>query len=262
MKTCAISVIKNEQKYLEEWIRYHLNLVDTLFIFEDYGSESHKNICSKFGDKVILKSVLELGNKEEIINKKNKGLFLQGYYFSNGIDYIHKNYDYDWCFILDSDEFLTPIEEFPTLLEKYTKYDGILLYWKNFGASGYIHTPPYDKPTWETFTKECGYTVEDWKHRNISKMCFNIKRFKKNFVFGGHTALCNWVRTDFKTSRQLHPTFDVMYIRHYMTKSWQEYKWKLEQRGDICPNHRKINDFFEMNEDMSNIKEELINGKQ
>lgn len=263
MKTCVLSIIKDEQQYLDEWIRYHLQTgIDTLFIFEDVGSESHKDICGKY-PQVTLQSILDIfpESKDEIIELKENGRFIQGKYYARALQWIKDNHDIDWTFLLDADEFLTPTEAFPGLLTAYQEYDGVLVYWKNFGASGHIRKPLYDKPTWETFSQECSYTEEDWRHRNISKMCFNMKRFKKSFVFGGHTAICNWVRTDFKTSRMDSPTFDKMYIRHYMTRSWEEYKWKIEKRGDICPNHRKINDFFEMNKSMIEIKDDLINGK-
>lgn len=256
---CILSVIKDEHRYLEEWIRYHIDIgIDTLFLLEDVGSKSHQDICSKFGDKVVLKSVLDFDNSGEIIRKKKEGYFLQGMYFKKGLELIHDNFNYDWCFLLDADEFITPVKPFPDLLKAYEAYDAVLLYWKNFGASGHIKTPSYDRPIFEIFNKECDYTAEDWKHRHISKMCFNMHKFKSNFVYGGHTALCNWVRTDFKTSRQDNPTFENIYIRHYMTRSWEEYKWKLEQRGYICPGHRKISDFFEMNKDMIYLKDELL----
>ena len=41
-------------------------------------------------------------------------------------------------------------------------------------------------------------------------------------------------------------------------KSWEEYKFKLLSRGDMCQGNRKIKDFFEINEDMRKIKNDLI----
>ena len=39
--------------YLDEWIRYHLDLgIDHIFIFEDIDSDSHKDITDKYGDNV------------------------------------------------------------------------------------------------------------------------------------------------------------------------------------------------------------------
>ena len=35
MKSCIFTVIKNEHEYLDEWIKYHLDLgIDHIFIFE------------------------------------------------------------------------------------------------------------------------------------------------------------------------------------------------------------------------------------
>ena len=53
--------------------------------------------------------------------------------------------------------------------------------------------------------------------------------------------------------------FDKMYLKHYVTKSWEEYLWKLYVRGMHCyDRHRRIDDFFQINKDMANRKDELI----
>jgi len=70
MKTCILTVIKNEQEYLEEWIKYHLDLgIDHIFIFEDLDSDSHKEITDKYADNVTLNSVSILLDEE---NKKTE----------------------------------------------------------------------------------------------------------------------------------------------------------------------------------------------
>lgn len=49
MKTCILTIIKNEHQYLDEWIQYHLNLgIDALFIYEDIDSDSHLEIAQKY----------------------------------------------------------------------------------------------------------------------------------------------------------------------------------------------------------------------
>ena len=56
--SCILTVIKNEHEYLDEWIKYHLDLgINHIFIFEDIDSDSHKEICDKYGDKVSLNSI-------------------------------------------------------------------------------------------------------------------------------------------------------------------------------------------------------------
>ena len=42
MKSCIFTVIKNEHEYLDEWIKYHLDLgIDHIFIFEKIMIVNH-----------------------------------------------------------------------------------------------------------------------------------------------------------------------------------------------------------------------------
>lgn len=257
MKTGIFTVIKDETEYIEDFIKYHISLgIDVIFLFEDIGSESHKMITDKYPN-VILLPILDLfDDKDEIIKRKNDGDFVQSDYIKKGLIWIRDNYDIDWCFAIDSDEYITPTEPFPSLLTAFEQYDGILLYWKNFGCSGHIKKPLYDKPIWEIYTEECGYTICDWKMLNITKMVYNMKKLKEEHICGNHYALSNWVRTDYSVRRTDPICFDKLYIRHYITKSWEEYKWKLDKRGMMCKKHRGYNDFFEMNKDMK--EEDLL----
>ena len=76
MKTCIITIIKNEHLYLDEWITYHLNIgISHIFLYEDIDSESHKSITDKYFNEVTLNSVLSLlsekGKEKRIFAKKN-----------------------------------------------------------------------------------------------------------------------------------------------------------------------------------------------
>jgi hypothetical protein len=112
MRTCILTIIKNEHLYLDEWIQYHLNIgVDHLFIFEDIDSNSHKEITNKYGDKVSLSNVStilsELGLKRAQEYKRTKAKNPQEMYIYKGLYYLQNNFDYDWCFAIDVDEFIT-----------------------------------------------------------------------------------------------------------------------------------------------------------
>ena len=49
-----------------------------------------------------------------------------------------------------------------------------------------------------------------------------------------------------------------MYLKHYITKSFEEYIWKVYIRGMHTRGaHRKMDDFFEINQDMLPMREEL-----
>ena len=84
----------------------------------------------------------------------------------------------------------------------------------------------------------------DIKRNIIGKLCFNLK--KENCKFFNHhnpTPKSNFTETD------------KLYIRHYITRSFEEYWWKLKIRGMCYKTHRDINEFFVYNPGMQNNAE-------
>lgn len=263
MRTCIFTVIKNEHLYIEEWIKYHLDLgIDHLFIFEDEDSISHKEIIDKYSsDNVSLNSVaiLPINKKPYIRNWQDAK---QSLYNKEGLWWIKNNYDYDWCFSIDCDEYITLSNKNDTLqsvLSLYSEYDAVILQWQNYNANGNIYKPNYnDKGIIDTYTQKCEKSIRDtiWK---CTKLMYNFKNYKKHYFLGTHLCydFCKWCKTDF--SKDLGKfIYDNIYIRHYLTKSWEEYIWKLKIRGMFHKKHRNYEEFFEMNPDMKNNKEELI----
>lgn len=68
---------------------------------------------------------------------------------------IKQKYNYDWCFTIDNDEFLT-LEDGKSLdevLQEYDKYDAFVIQWECYGASGHVFKPDYtDKGVVDTYT--------------------------------------------------------------------------------------------------------------
>ena len=259
MKTCVMVIVKDEQEYIQEFIEHHLNIgVDALFIFEDIGSRSHKHITDKY-DNVYLLSILDVyygDEKDRIRERKEKKMAVQSDYIQHAIKYIKTLGEYDWCFSLDADEYVQADGDIHEILSRFSDWECVIMYWKNYGANGHILKPQYTSIQ-ETYTKECGFTNIDWNNKIITKMVLNLREIDTSFPIPCHfspTRRC--IRTDF--SRQLSdpPCYDLLYIKHYITKSFEEYMWKLTKRGMLCKVHRKICDFFEMNKDMD--KEECM----
>ena len=216
MKNCILTIIKNEHQYLEEWIDYHIKLgIDHLFIFQDIDSLSHSYITDKY-DKVSLFDVGILLNDEEMQRvlylKKTHNGNPQHIYFKNGLSYIKDNYDYDWCYVIDNDEFLPSIN-----LTQYQDYDAIVLPWKCYGANGLINKPDYkDKGVIDTYTEEVKGFVPASYSTSLNKTCYNLTKYNHNFYYNNHipNICCNYIK------------LEDTYIRHYITKSWEEYVWK------------------------------------
>jgi len=262
MNICIFTVIKNEHLYLDEWIKYHLDLgIDHLFIFEDDGSKPHKDITNKYPcDKVSLNSIAILSiDKSHVHNWQESK---QRIYNQEGLWWIKNNYNYDWCFAIDCDEYITLSNNGNTIqsvLSLYSDYDAVILQWQNYNANGHIYKPNYkEKGIIDTYTQKCGKSINDaaWK---TTKLVYKLPTFKKHYFLGTHLCydFCKWCKTDY--SKELNKIcYDNIYLRHYLTKSWEEYVWKLNVRGMFHAKHRNYDEFFEMNKDMLDGKEKLI----
>jgi hypothetical protein len=267
--SCVLTVIKNEHQYLDEWVKYHLNIgIDHIFIFEDIDSDSHKDITEKYGDKVSLYNILTILNedlrKEAFNLKKTKMRNPQELYFKVGLMTLKLTYpnQYDWCFVIDNDEFITFENEndnIKSILSQFQTYDAFLMQWKCYGANGYVEKPDYsDKGIIDTYTEVMrGYMST--KSHNLTKTCYNLNTYKESYFGNVHQPNdeCNFCRTDF-TSDRYSIVYNKIYLRHYITKSWEEYVWKVKDRGFIYGTQRKIDNFFEINADMANLKETLM----
>ena len=262
MKTCICTVIKNEHQYLDEWIRYHLNLgIDRIFIFEDIDSESHKEICDKYNN-VSLNSINSVLNKpqqnEAIELKKQNRINVQDLYFRAIMLSIQKEHVYDWCFVIDADEFIT-CDNINETVAQFSDYDAFVLSWKCYGACNHISKPNYETHgIIETYPNEStGYVNNNPIYH--TKTCYNLNTFKSNHYWTNHqpSDSCKWCRTDFTTDRT-NEIFDKIYIKHYVTKSWEEYVEKKTKRGFFIGISRTYDFFFNVNPELKCMKSELI----
>ena len=258
MNTCICTIIKNEREYLEDWLKYNIGLgITKIYIIEDEGSESHKDITDKYPEVEIL----DIKYDEEKA-KKNFHRVRQSYFQTEMFNYIKSLNIYDWCFIIDIDEYITLTEDISLqdFLSEYSEYSELMLYWKNYGASGHITKPDYSKVNSyrEYYTKPCGYSNMDLKYSYFMKKGINLHKISPNYKVNMHYhSMATYIKTDFQ--KGIHtPCFKRAYLAHYITRSWEEYIWKLLKRGMCCDNHRKIDDFFEMNRDLLPMKDELL----
>ena len=268
MKSCIFTVIKNEHEYLDEWIKYHLDLgIDHIFIFEDYDSESHKEICDKYKYNVSLNNIFDILNKEDIKNtilsKIIKKYSIHNLYIKRCLTYLKKYFnEYDWCFTIDNDEFIVlENNNLNNTLLQYEDYDAIILSWKCYGANGLINKPDYSKKSIiNIYNKETDNNYLEKKPQDLFKTCYNLKKYKDNFFCNTHIPSndCNWCNPIY-IKDNIHPIYKKIYINHYITKSWEEYIWKIKERGYMWGLDKNYDFFFKVNPDMLSIKHKLIN---
>lgn len=246
MKTAICTIMKNGHEYLDEWLTYNFKLgIDNIFIYEDYDSESHLDICKKY-DGVVLKSI------KDIINSDNKDGLRQLKVCNKWIE-NYKN-QYDWVAFIDLDEFIVidngvNLKDF---LNDYNEYTGIFLFWKIFTASGHINNPK--TPLLDTYTDVYPLPLPSFLMNHAYKSFVNLNKVKK---MKDHHTVLDGVNVN-KKMNNYHILYEKAWINHYFTRSWEEWVYRFIKRGHICNGNRKMNEFFIINKDMQSIESELI----
>jgi FkbM family methyltransferase len=246
MKTAICAIIKDEHRFLKEWIDWHLNLgFDAIHLFEDKGSESHEEIVKDY-DNVFLRRYETDDEVREILKKQGSARQVDLYNY-----FINQSKDvYDWVAFIDIDEFfIFDGYSLHELCEEFSDYSSVLIAWKMIGASGHISRPScgvveaYTEPH-DIIPKERG-----WAHKSI----VNISKA---------TPYINPHRTTDFVNRDKKPVIDNIYkkvwVNHYFTKSWEDWCERIFKRGGTIKAHRILADFFECNPSMEHMRNELI----
>ena len=197
---------KNEDRYIEEWVDYHIKLgFDNIIIYQNDW------VCPITRDKLILK------------NFSGKGVQMDCY-----LDYLN-NVSSDYAAFIDVDEFIvlqkhTNIKDF--LTEYHNEY-GIAVNRYYFGSQGKIkHDVEFPNSLLRQFTKR------------DSNVDFHIKTILNLKTSNGYMELPHNPNTPlmdtngkiFRGSFNKNGPTDVIQINHYYHKTYEDWK-KICERG-------------------------------
>lgn len=224
---CA--VIKDEHNYLKHWLDFHLDIVDSITLYEDFDSLSHQFIISNYSNVTLIK----LKEKEKFqINIYNN-------YLNN-----FKNKD-SWTLFIDIDEFLiTNRVELFNLLINNSNSSSIEFKRIDFLADGQIKAD-YSIPIYTRF-----YQLTNYKSQKPYKCIVN-----HNFDYiltSPHSIQNNEYSIKYYNNNNSN-----IFINHYFSKSWEEWKNRIK-RGNFTKNFYSYEMFFSINEDLLYLKDNLI----
>ena len=249
LNICLCQLIKDEQRYIEEWIDHYINLgVSKFILFEDWDSSSHANVLLKYGDKVKLQSILDIATPERIRNIKETRQEVIW-------EYVYNNYKdkYDACLFVDVDEYISCnknefLEEIENI--KNTDLKFIIYVWQTMTASGHIKDPhPNQKYSIvKTYTNKMNYEFKDLNYNS------------KSLIFMNKLDSCEEFDSPHGPGPCIKSYTSKFKLNHYLTKSWEEYKYRIFFRGEPANRNwtRHIEDFFEINKDLLPYKEQLL----
>lgn len=229
------SIFKNEGRYIQEWIEYHKMIGVDHFYLYDNDSTDDITVLQKYIDEGIV-TLNHISGKAQQMPAYNH--FLQNY----------KN-EVSWAAILDLDEFIVPMEQ-PTLplqmisildrakkkIEIIDGFDvsmvaGIQLCWVYYGTS--FHIDPPDGLVLENYLNrikfedndnwcKCIYYVDHID--SIINPHFTVPKEGKIFIDenGDYVPIC---------ARFFSTKANYCRVNHYTTRSYNEHKYKLTERG-------------------------------
>lgn len=223
-------IVKNESRYLAEWISYYDSLgVVKFYIYLHNCNDNSLEIIKQF----------DLDIDVEIVNENNYDENFQGSIYNNAIFRCKT----EWIVCLDIDEFLfLPSSSLHTFLEQpeFKKCGAIALYQNVFGSSGHIKSPD-------------GLVIDNYICRNSDNidpisfipnfeqplhMFYNIKPIiKTKKAVGMINAHRVASKSPIVTSEgKIHSfikdlrTTDQIVINHYFTKSREDWDQKIRRK--------------------------------
>ena len=233
--SAVILVIKDENRYLKEWIDWHIKQgFQHIYIYDNGSRERVMDVIDGYKEEIQQSiTVIDWTGHHNHIQQDAYNHFME-----------HYKADVRWGLFIDSDEFLrftdgktTDVNEFLAAYEDYTEIWGYEVEYDANGKETYE-----DKPVRKRFTRQTDVR-EGFYWKNFIQVN-RIDSFKMHYAYydpAKHQVFENEERNK-----------NLFVIDHYYTKSWEEWQRKIKERGGADPNYHKVlKEFFFYNPDMA-----------
>lgn len=237
-KLCAVSIIKNEGDYIEEWIKFHkLMGFDKIVLYDNESTDDTKLLVQKYIDNGLVDYFYYPGKKRQF-DAYNDAL----YKYRNQAEYM---------IMIDADEFLYPTnknENIYEIVKNTFDFDnkhigGCAVNWLCFGSNGHLTKPQglvinnYLKRSKEDFRSNKNYKTIINPRRVVAYVNPHFPIYKKK-VYGVTTSLKKVV--GFINDGD----YSKLRINHYFTKSREEYISKMQRGKADKSDKRSMDEFY------------------
>lgn len=140
-----VTIFKDNAPFLKEWIEYHrLVGVEHFYLYDNSSSDNPREVLEPYIRENIV-TLIDWPTRGE----ETWGNEVFGWVWTTQMPAIQHACDLSkdktkWLAVIDSDEFITPIEgdNILKILKKYNKYPGVIMYWLIYGTSHVYDIPP------------------------------------------------------------------------------------------------------------------------
>lgn len=252
---CAIA--KNENKYINDWINWHLNKgFHHIYLFDnnDSSSEYVGNFIENI-DKVTIypKNDVRMDN----LQSKCYNEF-----------YRQCKNSFDWCLFCDIDEYIVGTDDINQFLDSalFDEFCQIRVSWKTFSDNDLIERdesiPVYYAFTELSSNEKLSNQSKSFVRGGLSNIWVSVHRAVSNNNRPLQLTQCTPSGIECSGNECINnlSNSEPIYLNHYRTKSLKEFINQKLSRGDACLKDRKIDfDYYWISNDRTEEKEKFIN---
>lgn len=256
------AIAKYENDYIEEWIQHHLDIgIDKIYIFDDnpegYPDMRNLPVVKKY-----------LCRKVFFIKSAKKEQYMQLPFYNT----FYKTHKFKWCFFIDIDEFID-LNGFDNIKDyicqdKFSQAEVILLPWKYYGDNDNLSKS--DLPVVERFKEPatCGKWIEQAENTGFIECKCAVRSGLPAVFVHPH---CPWftdklLHTIQTNTGEYFPVwssvvtmdYSAPFIRHYFTKSAEEFIEKIGRGYADCFRERPLDEYFCINKYTEQKRNALI----
>ena len=231
-KLAVIAIIKDEEKYIEEWVVHHQSIgVQHFFIFDHGSTDRTRAILERYNNRGLV-TVIDWPRIYGQLDAYEYGVRL-----ASGMA--------DWAAIIDMDEFICPREGVD--VNEYLRdvdADQVLVRWKWFGHSGHREAPTglVTENYWKTRTGLSDTIKSIFRPATVLQAGVHVQRTRDRRTVDALGAPASEAWQLDRPARAEAP--EPLQVNHYYCRSYEEYLHKMN-RGDANVNKVQIARPFE-----------------
>lgn len=238
-----VSCVKDEEDYIEDFVKYHRFVGVQKFIFFDRHYNKVKDIF-KYDDDV------------EVIHFPEPQNHTQAW--EQGI--IRTQHQSFWTAFIDIDQVLVPVkcDSLPAVLENYQEFASLQVNWHTFGPSG--QETKTKGSVYERFLMraEDHFGVNNHTQSIVQPLLIHVHPWgTPHHAPVKHGVSVNENKNHVSGPFSIPPSQNIIWCGHYYTKSKEEWLYKVSKgRADVQGVHIPTTD-FDLYKDTCNVVKEL-----